>query len=156
MPLFLSLAVRFILHDKHNRILLALALLGNLDFLDSQPAAFDQLTTKGRRLLRGDVNFCGDVSGNCSAVGGQVINNGGLDRLVLKLGLGGLGTALLIALVQLGKSFCGMGLDFISHRAVDDCSVKFAVSHGFFLSALLRFSVGHYPFYLEVSSCLTF
>ena len=61
MPLFLSLAVRFILHGKHNRILLALTLLGNLDFLDSQPAAFDQLTAKGGRLLCGDVNFCGDV-----------------------------------------------------------------------------------------------
>ena len=53
-------------------------------------------------------------------MGGKIVNDGSLDRFIFELGLCRLGAALLIPFVQLGKSFGSVGLDFVSHRAIDD------------------------------------
>ena len=115
-------------------ILLLLALLGNLHILNRQLTSLYKLTAQGTNLLRGEV--CVNLMNFACRhrLNGQNLQQVRLDRLVFQLGLAGLGTARLVAGVQLCQLSSEMLNHLIGDFAIDYSVVSLTISNNFRLS----------------------
>jgi hypothetical protein len=123
---------------SHKTILLLLTLLGNLHFLNCQFASFHKLTAQRTNLLRGEVCVCLMDFACCHRLDGQNLQQMGLDRLVRKLGLAGLGTPLGVPLVQLLQLGGGVAGQLVIHVSIDNGIEELTISHNFLLSSADR------------------
>lgn len=114
-----------------DEVCLALALLRDFNLSGTDDTCLDHLATKGGSLLRGNVTICGDVSGDSDETFlVEVGYNSFLNRLVGEGGLGGLGLAVSVALVELLDGGGGELYEFIGEGGVGADSFKeFTVSH---------------------------
>ena len=116
---------------SHKTILITLANLGDLDFLNRHLALLGKLTTQSRDFATGQVgvsimNLACRHRLNC-----QNLQQVSLDGFILQLRLRGLAGALCVSCVQLFQFSGGVSSQLVIHISGNDGIEKFAISHSY-------------------------